>query len=211
MNFGVENYMKVTSVGFDLTYRPLNAINLVISPSFTRNANQLQYVATTESPDEGKYVLGEIDQTIARVVIRATYIITPNMSLEYYGQPFGTSGRYSNFKYVKDGDAEKYKQRFTSYSATNLSQIDSQYQVDHDGDGIEDYRFDKPDFNFGQFRSNMVLRWEYIPGSTLFLVWTQERNGAFYDSDPDHKKYSFDFDQKAHNIFLIKYTYRFVF
>jgi len=61
----------------------------------------------------------------------------------------------------------------------------------------------------GQFRSNMVLRWEYIPGSTVFLVWTQERNGSFYDSDPDHNRYSFEFAEKTHNIFLIKYTYRF--
>jgi hypothetical protein len=56
----------------------------------------------------------------------------------------------------------------------------------------------------------MVVRWEYIPGSTVFFVWTQEKNGAFYNGETDHKSYEFSFDQKAHNIFLIKYTYRFV-
>jgi hypothetical protein len=81
--------------------------------------------------------------------------------------------------------------------------------MDEDNDSSPDYSFSKPDFNYGQFRSNMVIRWEYIPGSTFFLVWTRERNGAFYDNDPDHEKYSFDFDQKGHNIFLMKFTYRF--
>lgn len=210
VNFGAEKYMKSISAGFDLIYKPFNALNITVAPSFTRRINELQYVATTDASGDGQYVVGEIDQTIARVVFRATYIITPNMSLQYYGQPFGTAGRYSNYKYVKDAGAEKYEQRFVDYLPSNLSQDGGTYQVDHDGDGIQDYSFGKPDFNFGQFRSNMVLRWEYIPGSTLFLVWTQEQNGAFYDSDPDHSRYSFDFNQKAHNVFLIKYTYRFV-
>jgi hypothetical protein len=57
----------------------------------------------------------------------------------------------------------------------------------------------------------MVVRWEYIPGSTVFLVWTQEMNGEFFDRESDiHKRYSFNFEDKAHNIFLLKYTYRFV-
>ena len=69
----------------------------------------------------------------------------------------------------------------------------------------------KPDFNIGQFRSNMVVRWEYIPGSTFFLVWSQEMNGDFYDqSGPLPVRYQFDFPDKAHNIFMLKYTYRFI-
>ena len=91
-----------------------------------------------------------------------------------------------------------------------LTLAEDKYSVDENGDSTFDYGFDKPDFNFGQFRSNFVIRWEYIPGSTLFLVWTQERNGAFYDTHPDHKRYSLHFDEKAYNVFLVKFTYRFV-
>jgi hypothetical protein len=209
-NFGQKNYVRSTSAGFDLVYRPFNAVNITISPSLTRQKSQLQYVSTQDAGGEPRYIIGEIDQTVARVVFRATYVITPNMSLQYYGQPFGASGHYSNFKYVTDADAEDYNQRFTHYTSSQLTQTEDGYLVDHNVDGTPEYGFSKPDFNFGQFRSNMVLRWEYIPGSTLFLVWTQERNGAFYDTDPGHERYSLDFQQKAHNVFLIKYTYRFV-
>jgi hypothetical protein len=153
---------------------------------------------------------GTIDQTTASISMRVTYMITPNLSVQYWGQPFGTSGRYTNFKYITNARASSYTQRFTYVPINTLSYNNDQYAVDGNEDGTTDFIFNKPDFNFGQFRSNMVIRWEYIPGSTVFLVWTQERNGSFYAAHPDHENYSFDFTQKGHNIFLVKYTYRFV-
>jgi hypothetical protein len=81
--------------------------------------------------------------------------------------------------------------------------------VDENNDGVAEFSFDRPDFNVGQFLSNMVIRWEYIPGSTLFLVWTQQMDGDFYDGR-NVRAYQFHFDEKPHNIFLIKYTYRLV-
>ena len=83
--------------------------------------------------------------------------------------------------------------------------------MDEFNKGTVDYSFAQPDFNIGQFRSNMVMRWEYIPGSTFFLVWTQEMNGNFYNNSGSlAEKYSFEFNQQAHNIFLMKFTRRFV-
>ena len=73
-----------------------------------------------------------------------------------------------------------------------------------------DYNFSNPDFNFLQFRSNLVLRWEYKPGSSLFLVWSQGRTGylpngefAFMDNMQDL------FQVHPHNVFLIKFSYGF--
>ncbi len=208
---GNENYSRSTALYFHFIYRPLNALNISVSPTFEFNNNQMQYVETVSGTAEAKYIVASIDQTTARIVLRATYMVTPNLSVQYYGQPFGTSGKYSDFKYITDASAAEYHQRYRSIQPGMLSLADGQYAVDENSDGVNDYGFGRPDFNFGQFRSNMVVRWEYIPGSTLFLVWTRERNGAFYDSDPEHRKYSFDFDQKGHNIFLFKFTYRFVF
>jgi hypothetical protein len=151
-------------------------------------------------------VVGRIDQTTIRLVMRATYMLTPNLSIQYYGQPFGTAGQYSKFKSIINANATEYNGRYVALSPTLNTDT---YWVDENNDAIQDYSFGRPDFNFGQFRSNMVMRWEYIPGSTFFLVWTRERNGAFYDSHSEHKDYSFNFDQKGHNIFLLKFTYRF--
>jgi len=76
---------------------------------------------------------------------------------------------------------------------------------------VVDYAIDDPDFNFIQFRSNLVARWEYIPGSELFLVWAQGTT-SFGDSGDRLLPSLSDnlFSDQAHNIFLIKCTYRFI-
>lgn len=210
VGIGREGYAREVYLGMELTYQPVNAFNISVSPNLSLNRNQMQYVATPSTNGDVRYMVAEIDQTTMRLVLRATYMVTPNLSIQYYGQPFGTTGSYSNFKYIQDAGAKEYKQRFTQLPSALLALDNGQYQVDENGDGTSDYSFGRPDFNFGQFRSNMVIRWEYIPGSTAFLVWTQEMNGAFYGGTATGEKYSFDFNQKAHNIFLLKFTYRFV-
>jgi hypothetical protein len=212
---GLSGYMDAIDISTQLVYRPINALNISVAPSLSFNTHQLQYVTTGSVNNNDRYVVAQIDQTTLRISIRATYMITPNLSIQYYGQPFGTSGHYSNFKQITDGDASQYSDRFVNMSYTpgvnpRMALFDTYYVVDEDGDGEVDYEFDKPDFNFGQYRSNTVLRWEYIPGSTLFLVWTQEKNGEFYESDPRYKDYTFNFNKKTHNVFLLKFTYRFV-
>ncbi|MBX2915418.1 MAG: carbohydrate binding family 9 domain-containing protein [Cyclobacteriaceae bacterium] len=206
LGLGSEHFSRSLFMQLRLTWRPTNALNLSVAPSFSRNENEMQYVATAEVNGEPRYIVARIDQNTVRMVIRATYMLTPNLSIQYYGQPFGTAGRYSNYKSITNANAAEYAGRFVSVNPVLNTDT---YWVDDNNDTVQDYSFGKPDFNFGQFRSNMVMRWEYIPGSTFFLVWTRERNGAFYDSHPDHKSYSFDFDQKGHNIFLMKFTYRF--
>src|SRR5690606_34097656 len=157
---------------------------------------------TGEFNGQNRYIVGEIDQTTTRLSLRMTYMITPNLSVQAWGQPFGTEGRYKNFKYITDAGSSDYKQRFAPMPDEWLTIIgdDEEYAVDENRDGITDYKFGKPDFNVGQFRSNMVVRWEYIPGSTLFLVWTQEMNGDFYNqSGGVNERYRFNFPDKAHN------------
>ena len=77
--------------------------------------------------------------------------------------------------------------------------------MDEDGDGTADYSFDDPDFKFLDFNSNVVLRWEYDPGSTLYLVWSQARGDFISDGslhlDDDMRAL---FDVHPHNVFLIK-------
>jgi hypothetical protein len=208
---GFNNFSNTIGSYMDLVYRPFNALSISLSPSFSKSHNQLQYVTTETLDNQDRYLVAEIDQTTIRMSIRLTYMITPNLSVQYYGQPFGTSGNYSDYKFITNGSSESYGDRFLRVPPTWLSlNADDEYHVDEGVDGTSDYNFDKPDFNFGQFRSNMVIRWEYIPGSVLFLVWNSERNGEFYDTHPDHDKYSFNFTEKANNIFVLKFAYRFV-
>ena len=100
--------------------------------------------------------------------------------------------------------AERYADRFT---AVDARLEDGRCRADLNGDGTEE-SFRNPDFNFKQFRSNAVLRWEYLPGSTLFMVWSQGRNQFGRDG-------SFDFGQNvqdlfsvdADNVFMVKVSY----
>lgn len=208
--FGDENFSRTADYTLDLAFQPMNALNIRVSASIFHNNNKMQWVTSTDEGGNNRYIVGEIDQTVARIAMRMTYMITPNLSIQYWGQPFGSEGHYNNYKSIINARAESYKQRYYTLPSYHLTLDDNGYHVDEDGNGMRDYGFSNPNFNFGQFRSNLVVRWEYIPGSTLFLVWTQERNGAFYKDEPGHGRYSLKFDEKGYNIFLIKYTYRIV-
>jgi hypothetical protein len=143
------------------------------------------------------------------------YSITPELTLQYYGQPFITRPRYNNFGYVSDPLAKKYDDRFHVFTSNEIiyDNASGQYRIDENHDGNVDYSFNKPDFNFVQFRSNLVVRWEYRAGSELYLVWSQGNTpDAFGDLDTPLTRSLFDnaFADQARNIFLIKWTYRFL-
>ncbi|MEQ8925611.1 MAG: DUF5916 domain-containing protein [Fulvivirga sp.] len=205
-----QNFRSTNGWWSRLTLRPTNALNVNITGSVSWSSNELQYVTTKELNNTERYLVANIDQTIYNVSLRVTYVITPNLSVQYWGQPFAASGKYSNFKQITNGSASEYRDRFQVLN-TSMAEDADEISIDENGDGVTDYSIDNPNFNFAQFQSNMVLRWEYIPGSTLFLVWTQSR-----DESPSTNRYSFDhlynslFDKYPNNVFLIKYTYRFV-
>ena len=99
------------------------------------------------------------------------------------------------------------------FSANQLSYHNDSCLVDENIDGITDYFFEKPDFNFVQFRSNLILRWEYRPGSEFYFVWADgNTSDANNDLDSPVFKSLFDntFTGNTRNSFLIKWTYRFL-
>jgi len=155
--------------------------------------------------------LAEIDNQSLTPTVRVNYSFNPNLTLQYYGQPFVFRARYSNFNYVTKAAAEKLAERVSWYSSEQISFEDGAYLIDEDNDGLTDYDIGDPDFAFMQFRSNMVLRWEYIPGSEIFLVWSQ---GITDFGDLDRNVFQLAtkdlFSSGLDNTFLLKATYRFV-
>lgn len=212
--WGSENYLREKSFNMGITYRPINALRISLWPNVNFSKNELQYITTTSVDSDNRYIVGKIDQATYSMQIRLNYSIRPNLSIQYYGQPFASKGEYSNFKRVTNPTASQYADRFHQFAGSEISYDASneEYNIDESGNGETDYSISNPDFNFVQFRSNMVLRWEYVPGSTFFLVWTQGRT----DGLPTGENNGFRdlarglFDVKPHNIFLMKFTYRFV-
>jgi hypothetical protein len=141
--------------------------------------------------------------------LRINYNITPDLTIQYWGQPFIATGKYSDFKYITDSKANNVSDRYRIYTASELDLTGGKYYIDENNDGSSDYNFSKPDFNVKEFLSNLVVRWEYSPGSTVYLVWSQNRSGRANDGGFEFSRDFEDlFDIQAHNIFLVKLSYR---
>ena len=207
-----ENNFSLLTFESELNYQPTNALNISLSPEYSISKNQTQYVTQSDyNNSASRYVLGTIDNHTLMASVRLDYTINPNLSIQYYGQPFISRGRYKDFKYVTNPVAERLSDRFRLYDSNQINLSGNDFQVDENRDGVMDYSFSNPDFSFVQFNSNLVLRWEYIPGSELFLVWSQgitssvaSSNGLFEGIETGILK------ERPQNIFLIKATYRFV-
>ncbi len=126
------------------------------------------------------FISGTIDQETTVVNLRLDYSITPDLTVQLYASPFVSTGRYNAFKRITDPRAAAYRDRFNVFDDQQLAYdpADEVFEVDEDRDGSVDYSFDDPDFDFREFNSNLVIRWEYRPGSAIFLVWSQGRDDS---------------------------------
>lgn len=213
--WGFDNTLTSNEVSASINYQPLNALQINLSGSYSRYwRRQDQFVDAAQYNNNTRTIVGEVKQNTLRFTGRLSYNITPDLTLQYYGQPYITRPLYDKFAYVSDPLANKYDARFTVFHPGQISFVNDQYKVDENGDGTPDYSFSKPDFNFVQFRSNLVVRWEYKPGSELYLVWSQGNTpDASADLDTPLPRSLFDNafgGNTGRNIFLIKCTYRFV-
>jgi hypothetical protein len=206
-----ENNFSLLKFESELNYQPTNALNISLAPEYSISKNQTQYVTQSDYNSDTRYVLGAIDNHTLTASLRLDYTINPNLSIQYYGQPFISRGRYRDFKYVTNPVAERLNDRFHSYDTNQIGMNGNDFQVDENRDGTMDYSFENPDFSYVQFNSNLVLRWEYIPGSELFLVWSQGISSSILSSNTLFKGLeSGILDQRPQNIFLLKATYRFI-
>jgi hypothetical protein len=201
--------MRHKEFWFGGTYRPSNALSISVNPTIGTERRELQYVDAVDYEDGQRYIFGHIDQKTVGITIRLNYSITPNLSIQYYGQPFISAGDYTRFKTITAPRADRFEDRFHIYSEAEIGfdPEEEEYGVDETGNGVIDYSFEDPDFNFRQFRSNLVLRWEYSPGSTFYVVWSQDRTGDHLTGDFSFRRdVNRLFDVHPHNVFLVKFS-----
>jgi hypothetical protein len=183
-----ENSASSYSISPEVIVRPVNTLKIGISANYGKNNDHLQYVTTIKSIPQNKYILGKVEQQTLGLTFRLDYNVSPEFSLQYYGSPFASKGHYSDYKQVTNPLAGEYASRFTPYTEAVSNE----------------------DFNFHQFRSNMVAKWEYRPGSIIYLVWSDDRTGNanplgadIFSSMKQLRRIS------PTNIFLIKFNYWF--
>jgi hypothetical protein len=218
-NTGFEDYYKNSYAGLEISYKPTNYLRLSLNPGYSKTFSELQYVTQTSNNGNDRYIFASIDRNTINASLRVNLNLSPDLTVQYWGQPFVASGRYYDYKYITNPVADKYHDRFHVYTDGELTPNDGSNQIDENLDGTIDYTFDSGDFNVKEFLSNLVLRWEYSPGSSVYLVWSQTRSGYNPTGDMDYLNNMGDlFDRKLFreddnynlkNVFLIKFSYRF--
>jgi len=195
ISFGLNTYGErateglswVHRVAMTATIRPASNIEFQIGPSYRSESNFAQWVKNIDDGGDGQddhYVFGELKSRVLDFTTRATVAFTTNLTLQLYIQPFVAVGDYSNFKELA---------RAGSYEFRPYAELD-----------------ENPDFSRRSLRGNVVLRWEYRPGSTLFLVWSQSRSASLDIGDPDFRPFEGvkeSFTDEGENVFLIKTNY----
>ena len=197
-----------------LTWKPNTQLTFSFGPQYTVNDDNLQWVGNFDdqfavNTYKTRYVFGTIKQHTLSTNIRLNWTFSPTVSLQLFLQPFFAVGEYSDFKELakpQSNDVNLYGQNGStiSYDVEN-----EEYTVDPDGIGpSEGFTFDNPDFNYKSLRGTAVLRWEVMPGSIFYLVWSH--NQANYDN-PGNFALDRDFKNlwstQGDNIFLLKFSY----
>lgn len=185
-----EGHSWSRSLGAGLAGRIGTRTSVELGGSYTRRVDDAQWVANRGVlfSDTVHYTFARLDQNILAVTARANVTLTPALSVQLYAQPFIATGVYADWRELVDAGATRHDDRYAPYGGGSMP----------------------PGFNSKQFNSNAVLRWEYRPGSALFLVWQQ---GRFDPRDPGSFDYGRDlrslFDARPDNTLLVKLSYWF--
>jgi hypothetical protein len=197
-----------TGIG-KLRLRPSNRLSFVADASVTHSIDDLQYVGRAVAGADAGWILGRIDQKVWNLTFRANLAVTPELTIQYYGSPFVATGRYSGFKRATETLATDYEGRFHRYTASEVT-CESAVRTCQVSEGGSTSAFNNPDFSVQEFRSNLVARWEWKPGSSAYVVWSQGRDGRSSDWDQDlGANWTHLWRTRPDNVFMVKLSYWF--
>jgi hypothetical protein len=159
-----------------LTIRPSARAQLSLIPAYAWVRNPAQFVETASAGGDTSYVTGALTQSTASLTTRLDVTFTPSLSLQLYAQPFVSAGRYASLAEVRDARATRVRERVSTFAPSAITSVASgELRIDR-GPGRSVLTVEDPAFSVHELESNAVLRWEYRPGSALFLVWAQTRD-----------------------------------
>jgi hypothetical protein len=196
-----------------IEWKPTSGVSVSVFPEINHDVTMAQWVTSQSDPTAmatygSRYIFGKLDLQEVSSSIRLDWTFTPKLTLQLYLQPLISVGRYSNFKELKQPGTYTFNQYGENSSTIEYDKITDSYTVTPSESGATPFSIGNPDFNYKSLRGNAVLRWEYLPGSTLYFVWTQQRTN--FD---DAGNFSFGRDFKnllastGDNVFIIKASY----
>lgn len=152
-----------------VTVQAASNLDVFVGPGWSRRDEAMQYVdEAIDGAGKSHFVFARIDQSTLAMTVRVNWTFSPRLSLQAYAQPFVATGRYRDYKDVDDSGAKRFEDRFTLLTGARLQEMDGGFTGSNNGI----FQFGRPDFSFAQIRSNVVVRWEYRPGSSVFAIWS---------------------------------------
>ena len=203
-------------VDVGLGFEPSDRFAFRVAPGVSWMTNRRQYYTEQDRETDRtfgqRYIFSTVDQKTVSMQFRANYSFTPDLNLEFYAEPFAASGKFTRFGELPE--AQSFDLREYGTDGTTIDEI---VEVDEDGnstrfyevtDGTETFYLGDFDFNTVSFRSNLVMRWEFRPGSTLFVVWQRNLSDYANLGDPVNVRDMFSsLGAAGQNILAIKLSY----
>ena len=200
-----------SDVSLSLTFKPSSKLMVSTGPALGRADALAQYVQRVDDPLAtatygARYLFSNLHQTEVSMVTRADLVLTPTVSFQLYVQPLISVGRYWNLKELAAPRSFDFLVYGTGGSTITPIPGERAFLVDPDGGGpAAPFRLDDPSFNFKSLRANAIFRWQFRPGSTLFVVWTEQRQDS---SRPGEFNLGQDirsmFDARPDDVVLVK-------
>lgn len=197
------------------TWRPTNYFSLTASSGLSNmydtwsTWSEYEPIADAQTGEE-HYVMATLNRNTVSATVRFDVALSPTLTIQYYGNPFVTTGAYTNGKLVLEGkyQAKRFEDRFHVFTDVERDFDGDPYTYDTDNDGVANFELWNRDFNFKQFNSNLVIRWEYQTGSAIYLVWAQNMSDLVENGDFNvGRDLQNLFKAGAEHVFLIKASY----
>jgi hypothetical protein len=161
-----------------LSMRPAAQWQASVDPTYSHAVDGRQYVSTRTGGSTAtygnRYIFSYLERSTLSARLRLNYAFTPNFTVEAYAEPFAASGRFYDFGELPAPRSRALRTYGAVGTGTTITRDDST-GVRTVTDGASSFTIPALDFNRLSFRSNLVLRWEWLPGSTAFLIWQQNR------------------------------------
>lgn len=212
--------------GVGVSLRPSPGWEIQLEPRYSAQRDTDQYVTALEdaahTPTYGqRYVFGELERRSVSLETRLNVTFSPELTLQLFAQPLVEAGAYTGYKELAAAESFRFRPYDPGRAVDGdgdgaaeacvgggICRLGNEQYVDFDGDGAVDGSFSDRDFNVVSLRGNAVLRWEYRPGSTLFLVWQQRRYDRRDFGDFDLARDRADMvDLHPDNVFIVKANY----
>jgi len=201
-------------------FKPASNVQFSVGPSYAHSLSTTQFVLRQNDSSATHFsgqraVFADISQNQPSVDTRLNWTFIPTLTLELFAQPFVFGGEYSRFKEFTAPRTTATKVYGRDFGTICFAPSSNRYTADPNGNcasaagrSAQAFSFDNPDLNVRSLRGNAVLRWEYRPGSTLFLVWQQQREGIGFAGEFSLlRDTQAIFRQRPDNIFVIKASY----